>query len=62
LAEACWRPASLSVLAIGVYFGLDGKTLVLLLLGGDKSTQVRDIRRARDYWKVYLEGHDGRTK
>lgn len=45
-----------------VYFGLDGSTVVLLLLGGDKSTQVRDIRRARDYWKAYLEGHDGRTK
>jgi len=27
-----------------VYFGLDGKTVVLLLLGGDKSTQVRDRR------------------
>ncbi len=45
-----------------VYFGLDGKTVILLLLGGDKSSQVRDIKRARNYWKAYLEGHDGRTK
>jgi putative addiction module killer protein len=31
-----------------VYFTLDGETLVLLLCGGDKSTQPRDIERARE--------------
>lgn len=29
-----------------VYFALQGGTLVILLAGGDKSTQRRDIRRA----------------
>lgn len=30
-----------------VYFTRRGPSLVFLLLGGDKSTQVRDIKRAR---------------
>ena len=37
-----------------VYFGLDGNTLVILLCGGDKSTQNSDIRHAREYWQDYL--------
>lgn len=36
-----------------VYFGLDGPTIVLLLCGGDKKTQARDIRLAREYWAEY---------
>lgn len=39
-----------------VYFGLEGNRLVLLLLGGDKSSQVKDIARARVFWK----DHQGR--
>ena len=35
-----------------VYFGVDGKNL-LLLTGGDKSTQSGDIARAKDYWRDY---------
>jgi len=37
-----------------VYFGLDGDTLVLLLCGGDKSTQDRDVSRACECWRDYL--------
>ena len=37
-----------------VYFGLNGQALVILLCGGDKSTQDSDIRRARGYWIDYL--------
>lgn len=36
-----------------VYCGQDGETLVLLLCGGDKRTQVRDIEVAHDYWQDY---------
>lgn len=36
-----------------VYYGEDGMTLVLLLCGGDKSTQRRDITRAQAYWLDY---------
>lgn len=31
-----------------VYFKQTGKTVVLLLCGGDKSTQEKDIKRARE--------------
>jgi len=33
-----------------VYCGRHGKTVVILLCGGDKSTQARDIKRAKDLW------------
>ena len=35
------------------YYGLDGNSLVVLLCGGDKSSQVRDIEKAKEYWKDY---------
>jgi putative addiction module killer protein len=38
-----------------VYFGQLGSTIVLLLCGGDKSTQEQDIRKAYEYWKEYGE-------
>lgn len=37
-----------------VYFGFDGKTVVILLIGGDKKTQNKDIETAHLYWKDYL--------
>ena len=37
-----------------IYFGQDGATLVLLLVGGSKGTQAKDIRRAQQYWRDYL--------
>lgn len=36
-----------------VYFGEDGEKLVVLLIGGDKSTQEKDIEQAKIYWKEY---------
>jgi len=36
-----------------VYFGREGTAFVLLLCGGDKSTQRRDIDLARAYWRAY---------
>jgi putative component of toxin-antitoxin plasmid stabilization module len=30
--------------------------LVLLLLGGNKSTQTADVARAQESWKAYQEG------
>ncbi|MGH9427526.1 MAG: type II toxin-antitoxin system RelE/ParE family toxin [Terriglobia bacterium] len=36
-----------------VYFGLEGQIIVLLLCGGDKSTQTKDIEIAKRYWTEY---------
>lgn len=37
-----------------VYFGRDGQKVILLLLGGSKGTQERDIAKAKEYWRDYL--------
>jgi putative component of toxin-antitoxin plasmid stabilization module len=34
---------------------MSGKTVVLLLMGGDKSTQSRDVETAKAYWKQQKE-------
>ena len=34
-----------------VYYAMNGKTVVLLLIGGDKRTQKQDIKVAKAYWK-----------
>ena len=36
-----------------VYFGHDGEELVILLIGGTKKRQQRDIERAKEYWADY---------
>ena len=36
-----------------VYLAEEGPTLVLLLIGGDKSTQTKDIKTAQAYWQEY---------
>ena len=36
-----------------VYFGQKGQTLVVLLCGGDKRSQERDIRLAKQYWQEF---------
>jgi putative addiction module killer protein len=36
-----------------IYFGQIGLVVILLLCGGDKSTQNRDIRKAKEYWRDF---------
>ena len=36
-----------------IYFGQDGRELVILLIGGDKSTQEQDLATAKEYWGEY---------
>lgn len=38
-----------------VYFGEDADNIVILLCGGDKSTQKQDIKTAQGYWKEYTD-------
>lgn len=36
-----------------VYFAREGKSIVILLCGGDKATQGRDIELAKAYWRAH---------
>ena len=38
-----------------IYFGRTGNRVVLLLCGGDKSTQRRDVLTTHQYWQSYKE-------
>ena len=38
-----------------IYFARSGVELIILLIAGDKKTQVRDIEKAKKYWKKYQE-------
>jgi putative addiction module killer protein len=38
-----------------IYFGRDGETLVILLTGGTKKRQQRDIDDAQGYWQDYKQ-------
>jgi putative addiction module killer protein len=36
-----------------VYFGRDGRTVIVLLCGGDKRKQAADIKKAVELWQEY---------
>ena len=36
-----------------VYFGQEGEWLVVLLCGGDKASQDKDIERAKQFWEDF---------
>jgi putative addiction module killer protein len=38
-----------------VYYAQQGERLLLLIAGGDKSTQAKDIARALELKRIYLE-------
>jgi putative addiction module killer protein len=40
-----------------VYYGLDGEQVVVLIGGGDKSTQSQDISTAQKHWRAYVDAH-----
>lgn len=46
--------------AIRVYYGIMGRQVVLLIAGGDKRTQKRDIEKAKALFLLFKEGigHD----
>jgi putative addiction module killer protein len=39
-----------------VYFRQIGDTIIILLCGGDKSTQDKDIKKAHEYWNDLAKG------
>jgi len=42
-----------------IYFGRDGETIVILLAGGTKKRQQRDIDAAQDHWRDYRQSKRG---
>ena len=38
-----------------IYCGEEGNEVVILLVGGDKSSQDKDIEKAQEYWMDYHE-------
>ncbi len=53
--EGVWEARVMFGPGYRIYFGKEGRSIILLLLGGDKSSQAGDIRKARQLWKEYLE-------
>lgn len=41
-----------------VYFAQPGNTVIILLHGGDKSSQQKDIKQVKLYWQDYKERGD----
>jgi putative addiction module killer protein len=41
-----------------VYYGNIDLTIVLLLCGGDKDTQERDIEQAKQFWNDFKQRED----
>jgi len=47
---------------IRIYLGEDGDKIIILLLGGNKSSQKKDIKSAEEYWKEYKIKKDEENK
>lgn len=45
-----------------IYFAQDGEAIILLICGGDKSTQDKDIRKAKFYLNDYRRRGRGKKK
>ena len=38
-----------------IYFTEENNQIIILLVGGDKDTQKRDIEKAKEYWQDYKQ-------
>lgn len=54
LGENLWELRMVFGGGTRVYYGYRGKDLILLLGGGNKSSQERDIKKARLLWQKFL--------
>ena len=43
-------------IGIRIYYGMEGNKMILLICGGDKGSQTRDIATARAIWNAYWKG------
>lgn len=44
--------------AFRIYYALDGRDILLLICAGDKSSQLSDIERAKEYLTEYWRRHE----
>ncbi|MBP9878218.1 MAG: type II toxin-antitoxin system RelE/ParE family toxin [Alphaproteobacteria bacterium] len=44
-----------------IYFGELNGRIIILLIGGDKGSQDKDIAKAKVYWKDVQENRDGKV-
>ena len=45
-----------------VYFAQDGRSVVILLCGGSKAAQRKDIAKAKAFWKDYRSRKDAKKR
>jgi putative addiction module killer protein len=54
LGQSLWEARIHTGPGYRIYYFHDGCTILLLLLAGEKSSQHRDIQKAREYLGIYL--------
>jgi putative addiction module killer protein len=63
LGDGVWEARLVFGPGYRLYFAKVGQRVVLLLLGGDKSSQTKDIERAKRYWAHHTkEAKHGKAK
>ncbi len=63
VGEGVWEARVMFGPGYRIYFGKDGGALIVLLVGGDKGSQAKDIARAQGFWRDFLEAkRHGKTK
>ncbi len=55
IAEGVWELRMNFGGGIRIYYGIYNYEVVLLLTGGNKNSQQRDIKKAVVFWKAYVE-------
>ena len=45
-----------------IYYGIQNKIVIIILCGGDKASQPKDIQKAKEYWALYKEMKNGKPK
>jgi len=61
VGEGVWEARVMFGPGYRIYFGKDGGSIIVLLVGCDKGSQSKDIRRAQGFWRDYLEAKHGKT-